>query len=59
MPIFEFTCNDCGKQFEKIVKASADSSPECPECGSCNVSKGLSTFSTSEKASATACFSGG
>jgi len=42
MPIYEFKCQDCGGQFEKIAKI--EESPDCPECGSSEVEK-LVTFS--------------
>lgn len=38
MPIFDFTCKECGNTFEKIVKSS-DILPECPLCGSRNTAK--------------------
>ena len=31
MPIFEFHCNDCGKDFEKLV-FGGDPQVECPDC---------------------------
>ncbi len=31
MPIFEFHCNDCGTDFEKLV-FSSDPAVECPQC---------------------------
>jgi len=36
MPIYEYTCKDCGKDFEKIMSFSAKDidSPECPGCKS-------------------------
>ena len=30
MPIFEYACQDCGKQFETLVRS--DTVPECPAC---------------------------
>ena len=32
MPIFEYSCKDCGKQFEAFV--TADRTPSCPGCQS-------------------------
>ena len=36
MPIYEYSCKDCGKEFEKIMSFSAKDidSPECPGCKS-------------------------
>lgn len=34
MPLYEFSCLDCGKYFEIIVKLEDyDKSPKCPYCG--------------------------
>lgn len=33
MPIYEYICQDCGKEFEKIVRfADANSDQPCPDC---------------------------
>jgi putative FmdB family regulatory protein len=43
MPIFEFTCNKCGKSFEKILfKPLENASIVCPECGSSDIQKLIS-----------------
>ena len=31
MPIYEYACESCGHQFEKLMRISADP-PDCPEC---------------------------
>jgi putative FmdB family regulatory protein len=31
MPIYEYTCKQCGHQFEELVRA--DEKPTCPACG--------------------------
>ncbi|MBG0789425.1 MAG: zinc ribbon domain-containing protein [Desulfovibrionaceae bacterium] len=33
MPIYEYTCKDCGHEFEELV-FSLDALPPCPQCGS-------------------------
>ncbi len=33
MPIYEFKCDDCGKEFEELVFGSEPDVP-CPACGS-------------------------
>ncbi len=46
MPIYEYTCKDCKKEFARLQKIGADSSGiRCPACGSENVERKVSTFS--------------
>jgi putative FmdB family regulatory protein len=42
MPIFEYVCKDCGKDFEVIVR-SADAA-RCPKCNGGKLEKKLSVF---------------
>lgn len=44
MPIFKFKCEDCGNEFEKLLKGS-DKKIKCEKCGSEKTEKQLSTFS--------------
>jgi putative FmdB family regulatory protein len=48
MPLFEFDCLDCQKQFELLMGVGARSSrkPACPTCESVNVKKRFSRFGT-------------
>ncbi len=46
MPIFEYVCEDCGAEFETLVKNAA-SKVECPKCGKKKVERKLSVFSAS------------
>ncbi|MEJ2154839.1 MAG: zinc ribbon domain-containing protein [Desulfobacteraceae bacterium] len=41
MPIFEYQCEGCGCQFEKLVFGSE--TPNCPDCNSSKVCKLMST----------------
>lgn len=43
MPIFEFTCQDCGADFEKLVRNS-HAVIECPTCASTKIKKRFSVF---------------
>ena len=43
MPIFEYICKDCGRDFERIVPRY-DSQTECLHCNSENIEKQLSVF---------------
>lgn len=42
MPIYEFTCQSCGHDFEKIVSFSAATTPACPACASADVGRHMS-----------------
>ena len=46
MPIYEYTCPDCGSNFELLVKAMADdnSSATCPGCGGTAAKRQFSSF---------------
>ncbi len=33
MPIYEYRCNHCGHQFERLQKISDPDPERCPECG--------------------------
>ena len=45
MPIFEYKCNKCGEDFEKLVFGSQ--AVKCPRCDSGDVRKKFSTFGMS------------
>ncbi|MCZ7678110.1 MAG: zinc ribbon domain-containing protein [Sandaracinaceae bacterium] len=42
MPLFDFSCRECGHRFEELVSAS--SAPECPSCHSRELEKELGAF---------------
>jgi len=42
MPIYEFSCDACQCQFEKLVFTSDQDEPQCPSCCSTNVCKLIS-----------------
>ena len=45
MPIYEYSCNDCGSRFEKLVRRTADVPElECPSCNQKHLTQELSTF---------------
>ena len=46
MPIYEFKCKQCGKDFEFLCFRNDDSA-ECPSCGGKDTERLLSTFSCS------------
>lgn len=53
MPIYDYKCNDCKKDFTLIqsLKEHEEAKTECPDCKSTNVKRILGTFfaSTSKK----------
>ncbi|MGD0883789.1 MAG: zinc ribbon domain-containing protein [Thermodesulfovibrionales bacterium] len=42
MPIYEYNCNACKEDFEKLVFGSQ--TIQCPKCGCDDIRKKLSTF---------------
>ena len=42
MPLFDFICRSCGREFEVLVMGS--SKPKCPECQSEDLQKQMSVF---------------
>jgi putative FmdB family regulatory protein len=51
MPLFEYVCNDCGAEFEKIVP-SHRTAVKCAKCESAKVEKQLSVFAVAGASSA-------
>ncbi|HEY3044010.1 MAG TPA: zinc ribbon domain-containing protein [Vicinamibacterales bacterium] len=45
MPLFEYECRGCGRQFEFLTREGQ--SPSCPSCQSVNLQKLLSVFAVS------------
>jgi putative FmdB family regulatory protein len=42
MPIYEFTCQLCGNEFERLQSFSDTSTPTCPKCQAVQVERRLS-----------------
>jgi putative FmdB family regulatory protein len=64
MPIYEYHCDDCGKEFEKLVRFSDPvvNSPDCPNCQSTNTHKRISSVAViggSQTQSSSSCSSSG
>ena len=51
MPIFEYACVACGKEFETLVRGSSPA-VECPNCHGTDLRKKLSAFASPSGASA-------
>ena len=52
MPIFEYQCEDCGAEFELLVRS--DTALVCPVCESTSLEKQLSVFATEKSGAASA-----
>ena len=48
MPLFEYECGSCGRQFEFLTLA--DQRPACPDCGGTELQKQLSVFAVATAA---------
>jgi putative FmdB family regulatory protein len=52
MPLYEYECQDCGREFEKMVRFSETSLlPECPQCHSRHTRKQIAVFAAALGAS--------
>ena len=47
MPIYEYSCKKCGKQFEVLIRKRGDEPGKCPGCGARDIKKAFSTFGVS------------
>jgi len=51
MPLYEFSCLDCGVEFESLVrKASEVTEVKCPACNSKKLEDKVSSFASVSKA---------
>jgi len=58
MPLYEYRCHDCGREFETYVRAWGEA-VACPACESGQVDKLLSTFAFATAAGASSRAAGG
>ena len=55
MPLYEFNCSKCDKDFELLVRSSNwEGTAACPHCGSKKLAKKLSVFASSVASSSSA-----
>jgi putative FmdB family regulatory protein len=59
MPIYEFKCEACDHQFEKLVFKGDEKFITCPECGGKDLEKMMSTANAIGAGLGAACSSGG
>jgi len=57
MPIFEYSCRECGDGFELLVRS--DTVLQCPRCHSSKLDKQLSVFATAAAADDAPAFASG
>ncbi|HEY7791989.1 MAG TPA: zinc ribbon domain-containing protein [Vicinamibacterales bacterium] len=55
MPLYDFVCRACGREFEALVRPQ-DAPPACPACRSADLTRQVSSFalSTDERREAAA-----
>jgi putative FmdB family regulatory protein len=54
MPIYEYACNECGHEFEFLLRG--EEKPSCPSCGKKRLTRMLSVSAAhSARSSAPAC----
>jgi len=53
MPLFEFSCLECGAEFEKLLQKYSDNvEVQCPVCGGKKLEEKVSSFSSVSKGGA-------
>ena len=57
MPLYEYACKTCDKQFEVLVRG--EQTPECPTCHGTALEKRLSVFAAHTAGTPTRSFSPG
>jgi len=49
MPIFEFRCADCGREFDALCRSADMRKVECPACGGTHLARLISSFAVSRR----------
>ena len=47
MPLYEYTCSECGYRFELLVRGDTTVPDQCPSCSARALKKEFSTFAVS------------
>jgi putative FmdB family regulatory protein len=53
MPIYEYSCRGCGREFEWLTRA--DETPQCPACGKTDLARNFSVPAAHSAAKASSC----
>jgi putative FmdB family regulatory protein len=53
MPIYEYTCKSCGREFEELIRG--EEQPACPSCGRGSVERQMSVPAAHSGGSDSAC----
>lgn len=59
MPLYEFECQDCKENFEKLMRLSGVQQATCPRCGSVKTVKKISAFAANARGSGATAGDGG
>ncbi|MCC7293811.1 MAG: hypothetical protein IT449_17265 [Phycisphaerales bacterium] len=47
MPMFEFTCDSCSREFEELLRSAEDERTlRCPHCGKAKATRKFSSFAS-------------
>lgn len=49
MPLYDFHCRRCGRDFEALVRPQDEAAPVCPACRGGDLDRQLPTFAVSYK----------
>jgi putative FmdB family regulatory protein len=44
MPMYEYVCAACGREFEELARMAARDKAECPHCGGTDTQRKFSVF---------------
>ena len=60
MPLFDFTCDECGERFDKLFRTMTDKPlAQCPKCGSKHTRRALSLVNAGKSEGKSAADGGG
>lgn len=57
MPLYEFECQECKENFEKLMRLTGVQEAVCPKCGSVKTVRKISAFAANIKGSSSSSLS--